>query len=249
MPFIIFATYIYACRHLESIGVVLSCPFSLATYSMFKSCNYCRHRKKKCILPTPLATQCYDCERLSIPCEFSPRAASFKRQRTSQLVAARISNLAATKPAWPAVGENSIPLKHGDTRIRVADSSSAAVKIILTGNQNGNVTNAMAMADMYWQHVHPVTPFVPDEIICNDGIEQNRVLHYCVELSSRLSLHDKRDVIPPRRINDDLMIMLSDDEMGFASAAGILLLILRVDIDESIAHRVTVSIYYLNVYI
>jgi hypothetical protein len=214
----------------------------LATYSMFKSCNYCRHRKKKCILPTPLATQCYDCERLSIPCEFSPRNSSFKRQRTSHLVAARVSNLAATKPTWPAVGETSAPLKHGDTQIRVADSSSAADKIILMGNQSDNATNAMAIADMYWQHVRPVTPFVPDEIICSDEIEQNRVLHYCIELASHLSLHDRRDVIPTSRINDDLMTMLGDDEMSFASAAGILLLVLRVDIDEPIAHRVTISI-------
>ncbi|KFY01716.1 hypothetical protein V490_00790 [Pseudogymnoascus sp. VKM F-3557] len=204
---------------------------------MFKSCNYCRHRKKKCILPSSLATQCYDCERLGIPCEFSPRNSSFKRQKTSQLVAARVSNSATTKPTWPAVGETSAPLQHGDTQIRVADSSSAADKIILMGNQSENATNAMAIADMYWQHVHPVTPFVPDEIICSDEIEQNRVLHYCIELASHLSLHDRRDIIVTSRINDDLMTMLGDEEMSVASAAGILLLILRMDLNEQIAHR------------
>lgn len=107
----------------------------------------------------------------------------------------------------------------------------------------------MAMAGMYWQHVHPVTPFVPDEIICSDGIEKNRVLNYCIELASHLSLHDRRDVILTPRINDDLMTMLRDDEMSFASAAGVILLILRVDIDEPIACRVTISINYLHVYI
>jgi hypothetical protein len=110
------------------------------------------------------------------------------------------------------------------------------------GNQSENVTNAMAIADMYWQHVHPVTPFVPEEIICSDEIEQNRVLHYCIELASHLSLHDRRDIIVTSRVNDDLMTMLGDEEMSVASAAGILLLILRMNINEQIAHRVTISL-------
>jgi hypothetical protein len=110
------------------------------------------------------------------------------------------------------------------------------------GDQSENATNAMAIADMYWQHVHPVTPFVPEEIICSDEIEQNRVLHYSIELASHLSLHDRRDIIITSRINDDLMTMLGDEEMSVASAAGILLLILRMDLNEQIAHRVTISL-------
>jgi hypothetical protein len=110
------------------------------------------------------------------------------------------------------------------------------------GNQSDNATDAMAIADMYWQHVHPVTPFVPEEIICSDEIEQNRVLHYCIELASHLSLHDRRDVTVTSRVNDDLMTVLGDEEMSVASAVGILLLMLRMDINEQIAHRVTISL-------
>jgi hypothetical protein len=111
------------------------------------------------------------------------------------------------------------------------------------GNQNDNGTSVMAMVDMYRQHAQPVTPFLSDEMVFSNEIEHKSVLNYCIEIAYYLSLHDKRDVVPAHQINDDLLEMLGDDEISLSSAAGILLLILRVDIDESIAKRVGISLH------
>jgi len=200
---------------------------------MLKSCDYCRHRKKKCLLPTPLASRCCDCEHLNIPCEFSRRNVSLKRQRTSQLVAARISNSTPTNSRWPTV-----VLKNGDTQLRVVDTSNVADKIILMGDQSDDGKGIMVVADMYRKTVRPLTPFLPEEMLAGDDVERDIVLRYCIQLASFLSPHDRRDLPAASQVNNDLSTMLGDEEISLASAAGILLLLLRVDIDETIAKRV-----------
>lgn len=60
---------------------------------MFKSCDYCRHRKKRCVVPevgTGTGTRCADCAHLDLPCEFSQRRPSLKRRQTSRHIAARL---------------------------------------------------------------------------------------------------------------------------------------------------------------
>lgn len=148
-------------------------------------------------------------------------------------MAARISNSTPTNSRWPTV-----VLKNGDTQLRVVDTSNVADKIILMGDQSDDGKGIMVVADMYRKTVRPLTPFLPEEMLAGDDVERDIVLRYCIQLASFLSPHDRRDLPAASQVNNDLSTMLGDEEISLASAAGILLLLLRVDIDETIAKRV-----------
>lgn len=212
---------------------------SAHSYIMFKSCDYCRHRKKRCVLPVNLAgvcTRCEDCEHLNIACEFSRRNASLKRQKTSQHIASRMSSSIPkdrrfSSAETTAVGAN-------DCQAQQADTSSIAEKLILRDDELDDGGYPLSMADKYYKNVCLLAPFLPDEMLAGEDVSQDLVLQYCIQLASCLSLHDRRALPATSQINSNLETILSGREMSLSEAAGILLLLLRLDLDEAIVMQV-----------
>ena len=205
---------------------------------MFKSCDYCRHRKKKCVPSTALATRCDDCEYRNIECTFTYRKPSLKRQKTSQLIASRISTSVSPKSRHLAATATRAGIEDGDRLTqRQPDSSGVAAKVMLMYDGIDDGEDLLSTADKYNKHVRLLTPFVPEEMLAGDEMHED-IVRYCVQLASNLSIRAKRALPAADQVNNDLMMMVGSGEMSLGAAAGILLLVLRLDLDESIIDRV-----------
>lgn len=212
---------------------------------MFKSCDYCRHRKKKCVLPVPRAPRCTDCQHLDIPCVFSPRISSVKRQKTSQLLAARFSSSARFTSQWPAIGTSATPAPSAeeDTQLPVADHVRSKEKIILLGEDVAERGHVAPMAELYESHVRSFAPFLPEHMLASEA-ELDAVLRYCIQVASYYSLHDRRVLPVPAEIEQSLNAMLGAGEPSPAATAGMILLLLRVDLTHSMVNRVGIPIQF-----
>lgn len=197
---------------------------------LFKSCDYCRHRKKKCVVKSP-SSRCADCEHLDLRCEFSLRRPSLKRRRISQRIASSLRS-----SGWPKSGSVTA-VKDGDCQLPRADSRMAA-KILLEDNTSSEA-DGLSTTETYWRHVHPFAPFVPAEMLASS----DRILQHCLELAPRLSLHGTRAQGPPS--TERLAILLRNSELSLAAAAGVLLLVLRVTLDQSLVQRASFPFRHL----
>jgi hypothetical protein len=209
---------------------------------MLKSCDYCRHRKKRCVLPANLAgvrTRCDDCEHLNIACEFSRRNASLKRQKTSQHIASRVSSSIPKDRRFSSAETTAVGAT--DCQAQQADTNSVAEKIILRDDELDDGGYPLSIADEYYKNVRLLAPFLPDEMLAGEDVSHNLVLQYCIQLASCLSLqrlHDRRALPATSQINRNLETILSGRQMSLSEAAGILLLFLRLDLDEAIVKQV-----------
>ncbi|KAK3939516.1 hypothetical protein QBC46DRAFT_342481 [Diplogelasinospora grovesii] len=214
---------------------------------MFKSCNYCRHRKKKCVLTYPSARRCGECEHLNLACEFSLRQPSLKRRTTSQRIASRVSAAAAVVvgTATAAASDrgrrppNSASIvatvKDGDCQLGSAGGArSPARKIIL---RDDSPDTPELTAGKYWKYVHPLTPFVPREMILDGNDNWNPVLRQCIELASSVWLHQGPEPALPQRAGDSLAMAIRGG-LSLPDLAGVLLLLLRVPLETDLAQRV-----------
>lgn len=209
---------------------------------MFRSCDYCRYRKKKCGLAPATAgcpPRCKDCVHLNIKCHFSLRNPSLKRQKTAQSIASRAA-ISTPLPRSFSFGETA-PVQSPDEREpNTADHSSPVEKIILRDDELHDGDYLASLAESYHRNVQFLAPFIPDEMLAGNDMSQDLMLHSCIHLASHLSLHDRRPLPSASRINTGLQDILRGRELNLHSAAGILLLITRLDLDPDIINKVII---------
>jgi hypothetical protein len=125
-----------------------------------------------------------------------------------------------------------------DCQAQQIDTRSPAEKMILRDDELHDGEYLASLAEKYYKNVRLLAPFLPDEMLAGDDMSQDLVLQSCIQLASCLSLHDRRPLPATSRINSGLQNILRSREMSLPAAAGILLLLLRLDIDEAITHQV-----------
>lgn len=212
---------------------------------MFKSCNYCRHRKKKCALNSPWAIRCTECEHLDLVCEFSRREPSLKRRRNSQRIASRVSAAAAAassppSPAndrrWANTGSIVSVVKDGDSQLNSTAATHDLDRKVILKDDTTDIQDSTARK--YWEYVHPLTPFVPPDMIL-DGYENwDPVLHQCIEHAASIWLHHRPDPDLPQRASRSLTLA-TQAEITVPCLAGILLMMLRFPVERDLIQRVS----------
>jgi hypothetical protein len=203
---------------------------------MFKSCNYCRHRKKKCALDGPWASCCTECEHLNLICEFSVRQPSKKRRQTSQRIASRISaaaSVSATRAKgerqWANTGSVVSVVKDGDSQLSPADTNHPHGQKIILKDDIPLVLDSTGTK--YREHVKPLTPFVPSEMIHEANENWDPTLQQCVELVASIWLHLTPHADVSQRVSPVLK-SITQSEMTLPRLAGVLLMILRFPVES-----------------
>lgn len=209
---------------------------------MFKSCNYCRHRKKKCALNSPWDSRCTECDHLDLVCEFSWRQPSLKRRRNSRRIASRVSAAAAAAAAPNHANDRTGSIvsivKDGDTQLNspgAGGSTDTRQKIIL---KDDTPHTPDSTAGKYWAYVHPLTPFVPVDMIHDENEGWDPVLRQCVELAASIWLHYRPDPDMPRRACRSL-VLATQGKMTLPYLAGVLLMMLRFPFESDFIQRVS----------
>lgn len=205
---------------------------------MFKSCNYCRHRKKKCTSDGPWASRCTECEHLDLVCEFSRRQPSQKRRQTSQRIASRVLAAAADSAPratgerqWASTASVVSVVKDGDSQLNSADADTkfpTGQKIILKDETQLMLDST---ATKYREHVRPLTPFVPSEMIHEANENWDPALQQCVELAASIWLHSSPHADISEQASHSLQ-SITQSEMSLPRLAGVLLMILRYPVDS-----------------
>lgn len=216
---------------------------------MFKSCDYCRHRKKRCILPvgSPITARCSDCEHLDLVCTFSSRHPSLKRRKTSQRLAARLMEDLATD--WPMTrtdsDEDVANLKDGDCQIPLAGKRDMANKRLVQAHASDvhHEDELQTSSAKYWRNVHPFMPFVPAEMLEEADLGRDPDLEHCVDLASRLSFNFINEDVEGPLLTDQLLSMLRHGSLSNSAIAGLLLLIPSIPLEEGLVQQVSHSIY------
>ncbi|KAJ5450652.1 uncharacterized protein N7458_007101 [Penicillium daleae] len=214
---------------------------------MFKSCNYCRHRKKKCALEGPWASRCTECEHLDLICEFSRRQPSQKRRQTSQRIASRVSAAAAVSTPrvngdrpWASTGSVVSVVKDGDSQVNPADTNYPHGQKIILKDDAPLVFNSTAK--VYRNYVQPLTPFVPSEMIHELNENWDPILQQCVELAAGIWLHTVPQAAVPQQAGHALKSITQGD-MTLPCLTGVLLMILRFPVDSDciqwVSHRLS----------
>lgn len=203
---------------------------------MFKSCNYCRHRKKKCTLDGPWASRCAECEHLDLVCEFSRRQPSQKRRQTSQRIASRVSAAAAVSEPratrerqWASTGSVVSVVKDGDSQLKSADAKYPTGQKIILKDETQLVLDSIATK--YREYVQPLTPFVPSEMIHEAKENWDPTLQQCVELAASIWLHSNPHTDISEQASHSLK-SITQSEMSLPRLAGVLLIILRYPIES-----------------
>ena len=227
---------------------------------MFKSCNYCRHRKKKCALE-PWASRCTECEHLDLICEFSRRQPSQKRRQTSQRIASRVSAAAAAAVStarvngdhqWASTGSVVSVVKDGDSQLNSADTNYPHGQKIILKDDAPLVFNSTAT--VYRNYVQPLTPFVPFEMVHEQNENWDPILQQCVELAAGIWLHSMPQADVPQQAGHALKSITQGD-MTLPRLTGVLLMILRFPVDGDciqwvspwVNHRVFFSSVLTNI--
>lgn len=125
-----------------------------------------------------------------------------------------------------------------DCQAQQTDARSPVEKIILRDDELYDGQYLASLAEKYYKNVRPFAPFLPDEMLAGIDMSQDLVLQSCIQLASCLSLHDQRPLPATSQINSSLQDILPGREMSLPAAVGILLLLLRLDIDEAIKYQV-----------
>lgn len=200
---------------------------------MFKSCNYCRHRKKKCALEGPWASRCTECEHLDLICEFSRRQPSQKRRQTSQRIASRVSAAAAVSSprnrSWASTGSVVSVVKDGDSQLSSVDSKYRQGQKIILKDETPPMLESTATA--YRDHVQPLTPFLPSEMIHELNESWDPTLQQCVELAASIWLHSTPHADISQQASHALK-SITQSEMTLPRLAGVLLVILRYPVES-----------------
>ncbi|KAF2014398.1 hypothetical protein BU24DRAFT_463191 [Aaosphaeria arxii CBS 175.79] len=212
---------------------------------MFKSCNYCRHRKKKCILQ-PASNRCADCQYLGLACEFSPRHPSEKRRQTSQKIASQIGLNGTkglrtrSKPSGGNDGDeiDEANLKEGDCQLRLAGKRDMAKKRLF---QPADPMDGQSMhtspIGQYCRHVHPFWPFVAAEYLAKGEIEMVESLQQCIDSAVALSLNCIHQTEDAQLHANKLFQLLNQETLSMPTISGALLLCFFLDIEDDLVQK------------
>lgn len=210
---------------------------------MLKSCNYCRHRKKKCLTQT-WASRCTECEHLDLVCEFSRRQPSLKRRRTSQRIASKVSAAAAAVSApspagdrrWASIGSIVSISKDGDSQLNATGTAHNPGQKILLKDDTPDIPQSAATK--YWAYVHPLTPFVPSDMILDHNENWDPLLQQCVDQATEIWLHHRPDPELPQQFGPSLALA-AQGELTLSGLAGVLLVMLRFPVEKNFIQRVS----------
>lgn len=225
--------------------------------TMFKSCDYCRHRKKRCVI-LPGAARCSDCQHLDIPCEFSPRQPSEKRRVNARQIAARVgassSALGGSHQSPDSNGRDheveEANLKQGDCQLPLAGRRDMANKRLFTSRSTEQVFEGRdgppTLSELYWRDVHPFWPFATPEML--DRGEAGRFPDFmrCVDLACRLSLNlleESEDLL--KRVME-VKETLQHPRLSMPTIAGALLLSAFLDLDDELLQRVCAGMCFFQ---
>ncbi|KAJ9644903.1 uncharacterized protein PV06_08806 [Exophiala oligosperma] len=217
---------------------------------MFKSCQYCQHRKKKCVLPQPSASdsRCFACQHLDIRCEIGFRKPSFKRRLKSHEVSSRVytqysarSSATLLRPTGSLREAAVVHVNNGDCqlpRVRADSGSLDAAKMIMTTDEteSGNL-DQMTTAEKYQTIVSCEFPFLPREALLS--MEEAKIpeaLSYCVDLAAQLSLQNRCAGLSESQVQK-LSILVNQQDLDLIQAAGLMLLLPRVNLTSSIIEK------------
>jgi hypothetical protein len=218
--------------------------------TMFKSCDYCRHRKKRCVILPGAAARCSDCQHLDLACEFSPRLPSEKRRVNARQIAARVgssaSALGGSQQSPDSNGrEHEVEeanLKPGDCQLPLAGRRDMANKRLFTSRSNQPVFEGSdgppSLSELYWRDVHPFWPFATPEML--DRGEAGRFPDFmrCVDLACRLSLNLLEESEDLSTRVKEVKEMLRHPRLSMPTIAGALLLSAFLDLDDELLQRV-----------
>lgn len=235
--------------------------------TMFKSCDYCRHRKKRCIT-NPEASRCVDCEHLDLSCEFSYRRPSAKRQLTSRQNAERVRNSLSLSHSSPddrprshdgdggaaaaAAASAGSPSQYradmtGDCQLRIAGRGDMSKKHLLQPKRTPleGQGNPMVIRDVYWQDVYPFFPFIPMDMLEQEVLSAHPLLQCCIEASHRLSpnVMDGTNMGCLKQVND---MVVDRNHLSLPDAAGLLLVTPCLSLDDELVKRVGQSYHGLT---
>ena len=209
---------------------------------MFKSCHYCRHRKKKCVWPhdaTP-DDRCLACQHLDVVCEIGARKPSLKRQQKSRRIASEVLNTGpgnTSRSLRPDIHLQTVAVKNGDCQVfrpRAADAS----KVILFNNSHFD-RDGLGTKEKYTNLVSREFPFIPENFLQRED-EISPTLRHCIALASQLFLGNQGH----HQLHDDLQhlyALLGDQQMDLFQVAGILLLLPRVVLDHGTVTKVCLT--------
>lgn len=215
---------------------------------MYKSCDYCRHRKKRCVVPHASA-RCSDCEHLDLPCKFSSRLPSAKRKQTSRQIAARIAAAESADPETTSSTENDdntrevANLKEGDCQLPLAGRGDMANKRLFqprdtTADSRGGVPNT---SETYWRDIHPFWPFITPEMLGEGGFGEDSDLKRCVHLAGLLSLSSIKDTPDLSLQIEAVVSILQQDRLSMTTMAGTLLLAPFIHYDDRLLQKASFS--------
>ena len=223
---------------------------------MFKSCDYCRHRKKKCVVP-PASARCSDCEHLDLPCAFSLRLPSLKRRQTSKRIASRIKAVASKVPE---TGDDRVNndhdadaanLKAGDCQLRLAGRPDMANKRLFQPRDSADdrQDGPLSMSEQYWRDVHPFWPFVTSEMLAEGECGRNPDFKHCIDLACHLSLNSMRELEDISLRTERLMSTLHQSRPSMSLIAGTLLLCPFVNYDDTLLQKASFAAFQCAQYL
>lgn len=235
---------------------------------MFKSCDYCRHRKKKCVASLT-SDRCTDCERLDLQSAFSRRHPSLKRQQNSRQVAHRLrlsgsaaaeheadSRVSTTPGESTSAGEgegegersNSYEdnelnkLKEGDCQVRLAGRHAMATKRLFQPRRELEGYQVPA-SEKYWAHVHPFWPFATLAMLDTAAAGQDPVFQDCIEAACLISLNTMEDTgVLLHSYTERLVLSLQRERPSMSLAAGTLLLCSFLHLENRLVQNVFDSV-------
>lgn len=214
---------------------------------MFKSCDYCRHRKKKCVL-LPASARCTDCQHLELPCEFSVRQPSLKRRQISKQIAARLGTAdskisKASDSSDNGVGEAN--LRDGDCQLPLAGRRDMANKRLFQARDPvfRFQDNHLSTTEKYRRYVHPFWPFVPPEMLEEIELGRDSQLKHCIDLAFLWSLNSTNEVEHMFQHTELLASIFKRDHLSMSAVASALLLCPFVYLEDELLEEASFQLF------
>lgn len=221
-------------------------------HANFKSCDYCRHRRKRCVTAAG-AVRCSDCQHLNLACEFSPRQPSEKRRAKSRRIAAQlgVSSPSGQSPRSDDEERNDqeiaiANLKPGDCQLPLAGRRDMANKRLFHSNPSTRDSeyqnHSIPLSSRYWKDVHPFWPFVTPEMLDCGETGRFPECMLAVDLACNLSLNIMEESESLTQMSREVMATLQRTRLSMPMIAGVLLLSNFLYFEEELLQRVSACI-------
>jgi hypothetical protein len=195
----------------------------------YKSCTYCRHRKKRCLFPSPGSGdgRCFACQHLGVECQFEARQPSQKRRRTSQRVARRVYADTSNTTDDHNVNINSSPTTtSGNGDCQIPEPGTRKAKKLLLPLPGSTPPTSLTSRQLYQIYVQSDFPFVPQKCFL-DGFSE--VLDVSVRIAAHLSFRFRVDQTYRVRL-DALQQRVTGYGASERDLAGLLLILPRMSL-------------------